>query len=288
MNARSDLYWSVRRELWEHRSVWVAPLVVAGIALLSFLVSLAGLPQKMRALAALDPVKQANALAMPYSMAASVILLAGWVIGAVFAADALNGERRDRSILFWKSMPVSDLTTVASKAAIPLVVLPLYSCAVALATQALMLLAASAVLSASGAGAGSLWGALSPGTMTLVMLYGMAIHALWFAPIYGWLLLVSAWARRAVFLWAALPFVAIFIVERLALGTSWIASALQYRLLGAMTEGFAINALKTPTSSLAQLDPQRFLSSPNVWLGLAFAVGCLALAVRVRRYREPN
>ena len=60
-----------------------------------------------------------------------------------YCLDALYGERRDRSILFWKSLPVSDLTTVLSKASIPIVVLPLLTFAVTVATQLIMLLSAA-------------------------------------------------------------------------------------------------------------------------------------------------
>ncbi len=121
------------------------------------------------------------------------------------------------------------------------------------------------------------------------MLYGLTVHALWYAPIYGWLLLVSAWARRTPVLWAALPLLAIAVVERLAFNTSYFASLLRYRLTGAMTEAFAVRLQRGGGSleQLSQLSPMRFVSSPGLWLGLAFAAACLAAAVRLRRYRDP-
>ncbi len=63
----------------------------------------------------------------PYTFAAGCIMATAFIVGVFYCLDALHGERRDRSILFWKSLPVSDLTTVLSKASIPLVVLPLLS-----------------------------------------------------------------------------------------------------------------------------------------------------------------
>jgi ABC-2 type transport system permease protein len=286
--ATRPFYWSVRRELWENRSITIAPLVVAALALFGLLINtVVAMPNKMRTLPALDPAKQLNVVVMPYSLAASVILLTGFIVGAYYCLDALYGERRDRSILFWKSMPVSDLTTVLSKMSIPFAVLPLLTFTVALATQLIMLLLSSAILLGNGVSPGTQWTALPLFQMTGVMLYGITVHALWFAPIYGWLLLVSAWARRAVFLWAVLPFFAIFVVERLALGTSWFASVLKYRMMGAMVEAFAADAGKTPITQLSQLEPVKFLGSPNLWLGLAFAGACLAAAVWLRRNREP-
>ena len=75
---------------------------------------------------------------------------AAFVVGVFYCLDALHGERRDRSILFWKSLPVSDLTTVLSKASIPLVILPLITFAIVIATQLIMLLLSSAAMLISG------------------------------------------------------------------------------------------------------------------------------------------
>src|SRR5207237_1316456 len=163
--------------------------------------------------------------------------------------------RRDRSILFWKSMPVSDTTTVLAKAAIPLVVLPLFATAVAVAAHFVMLAISAAVLLATVADPGTLTTRLPLLQMDLALVYGVVVHALWFAPIYCWLLLVSAWARRATLLWAVLPFFAVYAVEMLAFGQSFTAYVLKYRFMGAMTEAFAANAMKGPITQLSQLDP---------------------------------
>ncbi len=281
------MYWSVRRELWENRSIYIAPLIVAAVVLFSFMISTIRLSDKMRGLAALDVAKQRLAVLTPYSLAASVILLSGFIVGAFYCLDALNSERRDRSILFWKSMPVSDRTTVLSKASIPLVVLPLVSFMVALATQTIMLLLSSMVLAGSGLSPAIIWTRLPLLQMTVVMFYGLAAHALWYAPLYSWLLLVSAWARRATILWAILPFVAIGVVTKLAFGASFFTSFMKYRLLGAMVEAFEVNAMSAAITRISQLDPLKFLSSPGLWIGLALSAAFLAAAVRLRRKREP-
>ncbi len=131
------MYWSIRRELWENRSIYVAPLAVAAVFLFGFALSTIMLPHHLRA-AALDPARQDRILVIPFSAAPSLIILTSIIVGAFYCLDALHGERRDRSILFWKSLPVSDLTTVLSKASIPLVVLPSIAIAVSLATQLVM------------------------------------------------------------------------------------------------------------------------------------------------------
>lgn len=281
-------YWSLRRELWENRSIYVVPLIVAGLSLFGFFISTFRLPAKLRGLAALDPEQQRIAVASPFSLAASMILFSGVVVSFFYCLDALSGERRDRSILFWKSLPVSDRATVLSKASIPLFVQPLLGYVIAHVVQLLMLFGSTVVALASGQRALTLWGPLPIFQMPLVMFYGLAVHALWYAPLYAWLLLVSSWARRATFLWAILPLVAVMIVERAAFGTTRFAELLKYRFMGAMIEAFQVNAALVPITRLSQLDPLRFLSSPGLWIGLLLAAAFLAAAVRLRRNREPN
>jgi ABC-2 type transport system permease protein len=114
------------------------------------------------------------------------------------------------------------------------------------------------------------------------------VHALWYTPIYGWLLLVSAWARRAALLWAVLPVFAIIIAENIAMNSNWFASAMRYRVLGAMSEAFKPNAMHAPVTELSQLEPGRFFANQNLWLGLGFAAACIAGAIYLRRRREPT
>ena len=109
------LYWSVWRELWENRSIYIAPLIVAAVQVFGFAISTIGLAERRRAVLLLDPAKQRAAIEQPYDMAAMMMLFTVFLVGVFYCLDALHGERRDRSILFWKSLPVSDLTTVLSK-----------------------------------------------------------------------------------------------------------------------------------------------------------------------------
>jgi ABC-2 type transport system permease protein len=120
------------------------------------------------------------------------------------------------------------------------------------------------------------------------MLYGLIVLALWHAPIYGWLLLVSGWARRATFLWAVLPLIVIQIFERITFGTSYFGSFVRHRLMGFAPHAFGFHGQGHPTiDSLSQLTPGKYLSSLGLWLGLAVAAVLIAAAVRLRRYRGP-
>ena len=281
-------YWSVRRELWENRSIYVAPLIVAIVVLFGFLVSTIGLPERRRAVLLLDPTKARAAIEAPYDVAAMMLIFTAFIVGVFYCLDALHGERRDRSILFWKSLPVSDLTTLLSKVTIPLVALPLVTFAIVVATQLVMLLWTSAVLITHGMSPGSTLTNFNLLQQSLILIYGLVAIALWHAPIYGWALLISGWAKRATFLWAVLPVIAIAMFEKITFDTSHFAALVKDRLLGFAPNAFAFGLHGgTSIDSLVQLTPGRYLSTPALWLGLLFAAICIAAGIRLRRYREP-
>lgn len=293
-------YWSVRRELWENRALYIAPLVVSGLLLFGFLVSLVGLAQRAKSFSALPSAMQAAQIAQPYDFAAVAIILTGFIVGFFYCLGALYGERRDRSILFWKSLPVSDLTTVLSKMSIPLVVLPVITFIVIVVLQVLMLLVNSAGRLVDGLSAAPLWTHLPLIQMQVVLAYGLVTLALWHAPIFSWLLLVSAWARRTPILWAVLPPLAISLVEKIAFDTNYFGHLLAHRLMGgyaaaftlpasdvAKTHGAARLSAGIPAVGFAQLDPVKFVTSPSVWIGLGLATAFLGGAIWLRRYREP-
>jgi ABC-2 type transport system permease protein len=287
MPAAGPMYWSVRRELWESRSIYIAPLAVAGLILLGFLISTLFLPHELRGSTAINSIQQRAFIEQPYDFAALLIMLTTFLVAVFYCLDALHGERRDRSILFWKSLPVSDLTTVLSKAIIPIVVLPLVTFAITVVTQLIMLLVSSAVLAGQGLSIAPLWNHFLLLPMSLMLLYHLvAIHGLWYAPIYCWLLLVSGWARRVAFLWAVLPLLAIAVVEKISFNTSHFAAMLAYRMSGGR-EGAAFTAGAMSMDPLSQINPGHFLMSPGMWIGLAIAAVFLAAAVRLRRYRGP-
>ena len=292
MAATRPLYWSVRRELWENRSIYMGPLIAAAVYLLGYLISLIWLPHSMRELAALDAEHQRIKLAEPFAHAGMLLTFVAFLVGIFYSLDALHGERRDRSILFWKSLPVSDLTTVLSKASIPLVVLPAIVFSLTIALQIVMRILSTAVLLMAGSGVATLW-SLPLFEMQLGLLYSLIVLALWHAPIYYWFLLVSGWARRATFLWAVMPPLALSALEFIAFRTTHLGTVLIHRRVFGFIEtafdladknGVPVDAHFIP---LARLAPGKFLSSPGLWVGLIFAAIFLAAAVRLRRYREP-
>ena len=280
MLATRPMYWAIRREVWEYRSIYIAPLAVAGLALLGFVIATIG-----RAMASPTLAQRRAVLEEPYHFATALILGSAFIVGFFYSLDALHGERRDRSILFWKSLPVSDFTTVLAKASIPLVVLPLLSFVIVGATQLIMLLLSSAVLLGNGVGVGTLWSQSSLFLMALLY-HLVTVHMLWYAPIYGWLLLVSGWARRVAFLWAGLPLLAIGVVEKIAFNTTHFAAWLKYRFTG--PEAFDLGGHGSAAmGSMTHFSLGTFLSTPGLWFGLIVAAAFFAAAIRQRRYQGP-
>jgi hypothetical protein len=137
---------------------------------------------------------------------------------------------------------VSDLTTVLSKVTVPLVVLPLLSFAILIVTQLLMLLLSSAVVLGRGVSVATLWRESSFIHFSMMLFYHLfsmmlfyhlvTVHGLWYAPFYGWFLLVSAWSPRAPFIWAFLPPFVILAVEKMAFNSSHFLAMLVNRLTG--------------------------------------------------------
>lgn len=283
---KGTFYWSVRRELWEHRSVWLAPLSVAILLIVAFAIGATGHLQ-VAGFANIPPDKKLMLVAAPFGLSASVILVTAFVLGAFYSLDALNGERKDRSILFWKSMPVSDATTVLSKAVIPFAVIPPIALAIALAMQAVLLAVAAIVLKVKGIEGGPLWDMLPLGSIVISLAYGVMVHALWYAPAYA-LFLVASVATRRPLLWIVVPLVVVQVLEKVAINTNFSGEFIKWRLLGAVGEAFKPSSgMSREIPSLASLDPGRFFSSWGLWLGLAAAAAFLFIAIRLRRQQEP-
>jgi ABC-2 type transport system permease protein len=292
MSATRPLYWSVQRELWENHSIYIAPLAAAAVYMLGFSISLFWMPRSMRAMGASHSTPLIVELAMPYAHTGMLLALTAFLVGIFYSLDALHGERRDRSILFWKSLPVSDSSTVLAKASVPLVILPVLVFVITVFLQIVMRLESGAFLLLSGAST-AMPSVSQLFEMQLVLLYEVIVLTLWHAPLYMWMLLVSGWPRRATFLWAVLPPLALAAIEYIAFHTSHLAALLHGRLLGFDEIAFDLKdkngiPIDPHFIPLAQLAPGRFLSSPSLWLGLIFAAISVAAAVRLRRYQGPQ
>jgi ABC-2 type transport system permease protein len=283
LSATRVLYWSIRREIWENRSIYIAPLAAAALFLVGFAINLLALRRHLGA-SLYDSAPQHDLFISRFELSGALIMGTGLIVGVFYSLDALYGERRDRSILFWKSLPVSDLITVLSKLCIPLFILPLVCFVISLATQLSMLLLSSLILIGSGINISTPFSDFSFLHISSVLLYHfVTVHGLWYLPIYGWMLMISAWAPRAPFIWAFVPPIVVAAVEKASLNTSYFLTLLQDRL------GGAAGGMETHHNEdfMSTLIPHNFFTTPGLWTGVAVAAIFIFVAVRLRRYHGP-
>ena len=288
LSVTGAFYWSVRRELWENRWIYLGQLVVAGVFLLGFVFNMSHWLTKMRGISSSDPAQYWATVAAPFDIGAGLMMGTLILMSLFYSADALHGERRDRSIFFWKSLPVPDWTTVLAKASIPLLILPVLTFAVTVVIQVVLLLLSCIVLPANGISLAMFWKQLNVFQMWGMILYHLFMaHALWPFPVFCWLLSVSGWARRAPLLWAALPVAVIGALERLVFGSANFFRLVGTRLIGGGARTDVTPGEMMPTGPMTHLTPLRYLGSPGLWMGLLVAAVFLVAAVRMRRYRDP-
>ncbi|HTK94230.1 MAG TPA: hypothetical protein VL382_01215 [Terriglobales bacterium] len=278
VSSLRTFFWSVRREIWENRGIYRVPLAVGVLIVLATAINVIQMAPHSH-MTELDPMARDSNFEAPFVFASLLLMFSTMVVSVFYSIDALYGERRDRSVLFWKSMPVSDTTTVLAKLSIPMIVLPLVTFAVTLVAQMLMLLLA--VMRAGPGVAGHIdllglwWGEL---------VHMVAFHGIWWAPFWGWFLLVSAWSRRAPLLAAALPPLVIAFAEKIAFGSQHFADWLMFRFVGGMS-----GPQPSPMSKgmLMPMTPWQLITDIHLWTGFVMCAVCLAGAIYFRRQRGP-
>jgi ABC-2 type transport system permease protein len=291
----SALSVQIKREFWEHRSLWIAPAAIAALLLLASV--MAGGARGLHVDVDGNPADLSSMPLFDYLVlaCAAPLYLTAIVLASLYLLDCLYAERRDRSVLFWRSMPVSDTRTVLVKLLVGLVVVPVGVFVLA----AVMSLAVSAVLALRqpiGALSLSHWSALSWLRLQGSLLYSMLAVLLWYAPYAAYLMLASAWARRTPAAWAAIPPLVLLMFEPMIFGTHYLSHLMRRsfnELLGLIFHpagGQGLSADDFVRSSVAShahfIDPTPLLTSPKLWLGLAAAALMLAIAIYLRRYRE--
>jgi ABC-2 type transport system permease protein len=284
----------IRRELWEHRALWVVPLVIAALIVVAAMFPHASMQIESADVA--TPQKYMDLFALFHSAMTVPQLLLLSVLLPYYLLDCLYAERKDRSILFWKALPVSDAQTVLSKLLVALAVVPLGVFVLTLFTDA----AASAILAVRFHGAPLVSAFLRWDTQAWLFTQGLILGALvvvilWYAPLAAYLMLVSAWAKRSAFLWAAMPPLVAMLIEKIAFGTTYVARFLGYRLgisaLLGLNHGAGEAAIAAGEHAPGMLDrvrPLAALANVDLWLGLAATAALLWLTIRVRRHQSDS
>lgn len=298
----------IRREIWEHRALWIAPLTLAGVILVIALFGGVhfsndddfwfryqddhGLSAEQRRHIAeqinpSDDVRR-GIIAGVFTMLTMVQLVVLGIVVFFYLLDTLLAERRDRSILFWKSLPISDGEVVTSKALTALVLAPLFVLVVSAVTQVLFAGIAAIRL-------GDLpfvpWDTMTWLKVQVVLLGFVPMVVLWYLPLAGYLLLVSVWARKNAFLWAVLPWVAILIIEGLITRSAHFAEFLGERFGGFVAIMGLSGSRDFDADNLvggAYHYIGRVFADWEIWVGAVAGIALIYLATRIRRLRDDS
>ena len=291
-NAHLRTYtWLVRREFWENRAAWILPAVIGGLILI---VAMFGHIQTDELPAVMNQAQLRAASPVLFGGIVSAFFVVMSVYSTWYLLDCLSAERKDKSILFWKSLPVSDTDTVLSKLFMGLIAIPVVYFAAADVTA----LGVAFVLSVRGGSAlaPALWNLETWFQFQVFSLYAILTLAVWYLPLTGWLLLVSAWAKRAVSLWAIGAPILAMVLEIKLLGTNFLESSIQKHLGGYFPAAFfgqdhftarvpfGDHPGAAPRSIWEFIDPVGFVTNPHTWiavaLGAAFVYGAIELRSR--------
>lgn len=286
----NNYIWLVRREFWENRAIWVIPLAIGAFMILCALFGRADM-MMVSSQALGRTAGQALLVGVGATFFAVMSIYAAW-----YLLDCLYADRKDRSVLFWKSLPISDATTVLSKLATAVIVIPLVYFAAADLTTLLMAFIIS--VRAGSLVGGALWQAGLWLQIQLLWLYLIVTTAIWYLPVSAYLLLISSWAKRAVMLWSILPPLALILGERWFFGTHVIAHQLSVRLFGFVDAAFNANlaswvsantadsaTVRTPADIWSFLDFAGFFSSMATWAGAAVGVVLIIGSIQLRMRR---
>ena len=302
----------IKRELWEHRSIFVTPIVIASVVTLGTLTALVFVGEFQNELnLAIFGAQNVAGETERKAVLTGLFLGSSWlfvlglsVLTVFYALDSLYAERKDKSILFWRSLPVTDAETVVSKLLTALFVIPAIAIIGIMVTHLVNLVVTSLWVTAKGGDAGLLiWGSVSFFDNWFAMIIVLFAIAIWMSPFIGWFLFVSAWTKRSPLLMAFLPLVLIPMIEGIFLRSAhfaeavWGRSALIPIFAGIDMERFfdednpirgAANMPEEMVSLLTHLDVGRFVTSVDTWIGIIVCGLLTTAAIYVRRYRDES
>jgi ABC-2 type transport system permease protein len=278
MNALNVYPTLIRREFWEHRPLWITPLAVSAFAIFMTLIATVHVSAPGLQISSHFGQGGRSPFITGMAMLIGIHLIVSTIVITFYLLDCLYTERKDRSILFWKSLPVSDRDTVLSKFLVASIVVPLGVYVLAgvsgLVAMTILHVRFEAIP----------WDVSGWARMYTVFFAGLLGCIVWYAPVTAYLMLISAWARRSVLLWAVLPPVIALLFEAYALESNYVATFLKYRL--GMPHGLVSpNDPANPEFGVT-LHVVEFLSQPGLWLGLVAAALLLFGAIRIRRLRD--
>jgi len=315
----SRLWVLIRREIWESPVAFKwTPLILAGFLLLTIVLLLvigARVDNELvftidgiRMYADMDDAQQRLAGAGAMFSLGALFHQVMFLVVVFYLAGSLYDDRRDRSILFWKSLPVSDRMTVASKILTATVAAPVAYLIGLAAIQLTLVLIASGYGIAAGINVFTeIWAPTNLPRVWLVTLLGSLVQSLWLLPIYAWLMFCSSWAPRLPILIAVIVPVLIGMFQHFWSFFSNFRLP-DYNLLmmilerigrGVMPSNIEWDAIVNSDNSKVEYVPSadvlmslssigRYLGSLEMWIGVAIGLVLLAGSVWFRRRATDN
>ena len=323
--------WLLKREYWEHRGgfFW-APLITGAVfMLLTIMAIIAGeslrratdeggtilkingveISKLTQTMSPGDVAEMGSGLDLGTLLASTWPFLVLAFVVFFYCLGALFDERKDRSILFWKFLPLSDQQTVLSKVFSALVIAPVIATVAAIATSlGFLVILSGYALFHVGNPLTLIWGPASPLTVAFNLAAALPVYAMWALPTVGWLLLVSAWSKSKPFLWALLvPLFAGVLVswfdvmEMLGMKASWFWTNIVGRMLLGTFNGIDMVYRTAKDPAMQNFNPQgpqdvlALFSAQNswsafthldIWVGAAAGVAMILAAVYFRRTRD--
>lgn len=295
----------IRAELLQHRAgMIITPLVIAGLIGTFFIAQLIfnidGIALELGkfkidldndTVLADDFAQAGQTIAAAFGFIGVPIFLVANIVAFFVMLSALYEERTERSILFFKSMPISDTQSVLAKYVTASFIGPFIAILVMIGLAGVLSLATALVFSMRGVA--DVWTYLGhlPLLKLLVSFSGYyTLYALWVAPIFAYLLMVSALAPRSPFLVALLPIAVLAIAQGIVLGSASLLSEINARVTG-IRLGEALETARGVSERTNRDIDQFFIRlgdvvanvmSPSLWAGLIVAVAFLSVAIWAR------
>ncbi len=313
MNAMQPYIALGKREIWEHKSLWIVPAVIGCLGILfafygsgALLVAAhQGMININSDISGVDRMEGVRAFI--FGSAAffnTVMLFMVWF----YLMDSLHADRKDRSILFWRSLPLSDATTVLSKLFTGMVTAPALMLAAVIVTE--IITGILFIIALSLAGVNILPLVFQPGTIVLAWItlaFALIVQSLWLLPFYGWFLLCSAWARKLVLAWTVLIPLGAMLAERLVIGTHYLSSAIFGHIVKmfmmTMSGHYSVNGVSVGSGIAVGVDNRHnpfldhggpmtlgslahMFAQPEMWIGIAIGAIFVFGAIWLRRNRS--
>lgn len=318
-SAMSTFVALLKREFWEHRGgLWSAQIWTTVVLLIVMVLSiLIGEAFRVHFMGNSSSISDLSNLAMQKIGPDEIrefregLRIGLWGLGMVnqivlyfvvlfYCIGALYDERKDRSILFWKSLPATDTQTVLSKLVTAIVVAPLIALfAVAILHLGFLVLIALYTTLHGVNAMPLLWQPDIYLNVWAQMAASVPVHMIWAVPGIAWLLLASSWAKRAPFVWAILvPILAgVFVgmidtLSRMSLPRTWFWEHIVGRIVSS-PGSMSLQPWKwkgdNPVSNIVSWERLGEIStSMETWIGLAVGAALIAIAIWLRRYRDDS